>query len=135
MREILFRGKRLADGKWIYGYYFEQDMADGMRSYIRTLQADRFGTDFAVDPATVGQYTGLQDKNGNKIFEGDIVKCNNKVEEYIGLVDWDTCNPSMCIRYKSISGFSRVEYDFIKCGNMTIEILGNVHDNPDTQTD
>lgn len=73
MREILYRAKRLADGKWIYGYYFEQDMPDGKRSYIRTLQTDRFGTDFSVDPATVGEYTGLQDKNGNKIFEGDII--------------------------------------------------------------
>lgn len=129
-REILFRGKRLADGKWIYGYYFEQDMPDGRRSYIRTTQTDRFGTDFEVDPATVGQYTGLTDKNDNKIFEGDVVKCNNKVEEYIGIVDWDMCNPSMCIRYKTKRGFDDVEYDFIIGGNMTIEVLGNIHDNP-----
>lgn len=131
MREILFRGKRLADGKWIYGYYFEQEMHDGLRSYIRTSQTDRFGSDFSVDPDTVGEYTGLQDMNGKKIFEGDIVKCNNKVEEYIGIVDWDNCNPSMCIRYKSEKGFDRVEYDFIICGNMTLELLGNRWDNPE----
>lgn len=127
--EILFRGQRLDNGEWVYGgIRIVQN-----RYYIIPEDSNPFG--FEVDPATVGQYTGLTDKNGKKIFKGDIVKCNNKVEEYIGIVDWDGCNPSMCIRYKSISGFSRVEYDFIKCGNMTIEILGNVHDNPDTQTD
>lgn len=126
-REILFRGKRLDNGEWVYGGI---RIVQG-RYYIIPEDSNPFG--FEVDPATVGQYTGLTDKNGNKIFEGDIIKCNNMVEEFVGLVDWDTCNPSMCIRYKSIRGFNRVEYDFIKCGNMTIVILGNVHDNPDTQ--
>ena len=73
MREILYRGQRLADGKWIYGYYFEQEMHDGLRSYIRTSQTDRFGSDFSVDPDTVGQYTGRMDVDDDKIFEGDVL--------------------------------------------------------------
>ena len=128
-REIIFRGKRLDNGQWVYGGI---RIVQG-RYYIIPEDSNPFG--FEVNPDTVGQFTGLKDKYGKEIFKGDIVKCNNRVEEYVGIVDWDTCNPSMCIRYKSISGFSRVEYDFIICGNMTIEILGNVHDNPDTNTD
>lgn len=106
MRDGIFRGKRLEDGKWIYGYYFEQDMPDGLRSYIRTFQADRFGTDFAVDPATVGQYTGLQDMNSNKVFEWDI--CNfkyipnpeyNNPKEYFvtAVVEWSNRNYGYCL--------------------------------------
>lgn len=131
MREILFRGQRLDTKQWEYGNY---NNVNG-KAYIFPEDAPDSYDNYQVDPATVGQYTGLQDMNGKRIFEGDIVKCNNKVEEYIGLVDWDMCNPSMCIRHKNKRGFDDVEYDFIICGNMTIEILGNVHDNPDTQTD
>lgn len=130
MREILYRSISMAKGEhWLYGHprhYAHNPHTEKWTMYDPTT---RIETD--IDEDTLGQYTGLQDMNGNKIFEGDIVKCNNKVEEYIGLVDWDACNPSMCIRFKSENGFNHVEYDFIKCGNMTIKILGNRWDNPD----
>lgn len=145
MREILYRSKRFDNGEWVYGSLVQM-LVDGriatcicpieevgkankdvpQMGILYTLNEDIF----IVDPATIGEYTGLTDKNDNKIFEGDVVKCNNKVEEYIGIVDWDMCNPSMCIRYKTKRGFDDVEYDFIIGGNMTIEVLGNIHDNP-----
>lgn len=127
-REILFRGKCIYNGEWVYG-----DLIHTLGGHPLICTKHVFGAPaevVEVDYATVGQYTGLTDKNDNKIFKGDVVKCNNKVEEYIGIVDWDMCNPSMCIRYKTKRGFDDVEYDFIICGNMTIEVLGNIHDNP-----
>ena len=70
MREILFRGKRVANGKWVKGFAFEQHSpTEKEQWYIRNYE-----TDYNVDPNTVGQYTGKEDKNGVKIFKDDIIK-------------------------------------------------------------
>lgn len=129
-RVILFRGKRLADGKWIYGYYFEQDMHDGRRSYIRTTQTDRFGTDFEVDPATVGQYTGqkaaCKDPNndclcrGQKVFGGDIL--SDQDGNVLGHVRF-TDERGWMVGVESLYDYTD-RYD-----DKEALIIGNIHDN------
>lgn len=125
MREILFRGKRTGNGEWVEGNYFieEQDIGDGIIwrdvPVIQQQYGDHFNC-FEIDPATIGQYTGLVDKNGKKIFEGDIVKQRNE----IGTIYYERnyCTFAIVLK-RNADLFQHIKY---KC-----EIIGNIHDNPE----
>ena len=68
MRDILFRGKRTDNGEWVYGFPFSYKVGFAIEG-IETWDGNRH----RIDPSTVGQYTGLTDKNGKRIFEGDLL--------------------------------------------------------------
>lgn len=77
-REILFRGKRMGDNEWAYGFYVfvPKGRFSEPEHLIQTIADDgRVGLLVNVDPTTVGQFTGLCDKNGKKVFDGDVVHC------------------------------------------------------------
>ena len=132
MREILFRGKRLDNGEWTEGYLLEQN-TPSYNAYVVPhimIEQDNRHTDILeheieeVDPATVGQYTGLTDKNGKKIFEGDIVRGTDALErglEVYGYIDHK--NGSFVIVGDVMTHYRWLDYD--------VEIIGNIHDNPE----
>ena len=132
-REVLFRGKRLDNGEWVYGSFVQIPLVSGRIAYcicpiekvgrenknvphmgiLYTLNEDIF----VVDPATVGEYTGLIDKDGNKIFEGDIIQFY-KTSAYVIFRGGEFCaidcnNTSYCIVQNCC------------------EIIGNIQDNPE----
>ncbi len=129
MREILFRGKRFNDeeNEWAYGSYVKQYECDMI--YFPTAESDGF--DYAhIIPETVGQYTGLTDKNGKKIFEGDIVKYEKyatEISNNVYVVKYDTELATFIgEKYSQIhvTSFTTFEND-----SEFIEVIGNIHDN------
>ena len=135
MREILFRGKansEIRDGEWVYGSLLaesENTFPIIARSYDN--DEDWLGIDLwdTVEPETVGQWTGLTDKNGKKIFEGDIVDCWSEGVNAQGTIQQR--RDGLWIIYPAwqkhiMWGLCPDEYS-----NTTVEVIGNVHDNPE----
>jgi uncharacterized phage protein (TIGR01671 family) len=123
-REIIFRGKRIDNGEWVEGYLSYSEQCD--RYYIGVSELMH-----PVNPETAGQYTGLKDKKGVKIFEGDLLRvCKNKngllkvefVNEYVG--GWVLTHKSTD---QHLSLGARKTND--------IEIIGNIHDNKELLED
>lgn len=116
MREIFFRGKTINNGKWIEGYLFE-NWGD---AYICLGTENGNIMKEKVNEVTVGQYTGLTDKNGKKIFEGDIVRCwgGEQCQGYHEFEEEITVND--------------MTYDAYYVGQWDgFLVIGNIHDNPE----
>lgn len=130
MREIIFRGKRLDNGEWVEGYFAKKvdPLLSGV-TYCFIIGWDgSFCWNQKVDPATVGQYTGLRDKNGKRIFEGDILEYLIDKREPHFYVVFD--NSAWCKR-DSIGTQSEL-LDFVP---HRWKVIGNIHDNPELLED
>lgn len=134
MREILFRGKRIDNGEWAYGSLIEQNNPEYHTYIVRSFLAeiDKENIDVTnldiveVDPNTVGQYNGMLDKNGTKIFGGDILDFSDRSDgDGYGVVVYDTNETEFGIVYDSIyEGLGRQYH------SRNIEVVGNIFDNP-----
>ena len=126
MREILFRGKRCDNGEWVQGFYVRADHhwhKNGIhKDWIICGAAANGGwfalhNKYAVKAETVSEFSGLTDKNGKKIFEGDIL-------------EWDLAEYGRCYRERvnwSYGLFSMRQSDWREW----CEVIGNIHDNPE----
>ena len=127
MREILFRGKRTDNGEWVEGYYYKAKYCrtdDELCDYITIPYPKEYNepsSHYIVDLDTVGQYTGLADKNGTKIFEGDIVLLKGDEEPYQVAFD------ESCFQVYG-NGICYVMDNFY---DHDIEVIGNIYDNPE----
>lgn len=135
MREIIFRGKRLNDGEWIEGSLCTTIPSDENFYTISYFDFEGYYIEEKVIPSTIGQYTGLTDKNGTEIFEGDIIKYKNTdgikfngvALTVIGKVVYNEKNASFAVSGKDEIGAKHYDYFPIK----NIEVIGNIHDNPE----
>lgn len=129
MREYWFRGKRVDNEEWAYGYYgvlgkdtdIERTVMMEATLDAHSVNDNFYFTDIEVIKNTVGQYTGREDVCSNHIFENDIVKINE--DEFIGYVKWDNEESMYVITC------SDAEVDLGNCHNYELEVIGNVFDN------
>lgn len=125
MREILFRGKRTINGDWVYGDFVHVNERKSLRDSIFVYDSETQSfNDYEINPSTLGQYTGLTDKNGKRIFEGDIIKRFWLGAEILYCVRYDGENAHFICKALNKIGFTTFDGD----GEM-FEVIGNIHDN------
>ena len=127
-REILFRGKSRGSEEWIFGSHLKMQESEEeveriipYDSSLENIESSRY----KIIPETVGQYTGLTDKKGNKIFEGDIVKCSDG-ENY--QVVFEQRDNNACFGL-AISDYNT--WGFSDGVGYVLEVVGNIHDTPE----
>ena len=140
MRDIIFRGKRIDNGEWAEGYYVHAPAKNFINSsplddsIIKHWIVTSKGRMYEVIPETIGQFTGLTDKNGTKIFEGDVISIpfeedrslweENCVYYENGKVYFDNERYGWYVEFSDGGELSIWEYDEVE-----IVVIGNIHDN------
>lgn len=135
MGEILYRGKRQDNGEWVYGYYLpyhavKDTNGKDVFAQIFVEPDEKHPKGWAIVTAeTVGQYTGLKDKNGTKIFEGDILKCISRFDAKDMVVIFEAAEIHLVDfqRYKNYTECCGYRY----FGTLETEVIGNIHDTPE----
>ena len=127
MREIRFRAKKIDSDEWVYGggvWIFKQH-----ENKTALFGEDTHGHPVLhiVKPETVGQFTGLYDRQNKEIWEGDICKCFYIMsnDPFIGIIFWSNSGAQFKVKDKNESAGALLYY------NMTCEVIGNVHENPE----
>ena len=136
MREIEFRGKSKLTGKWVYGFYLKQDTYNmGSKNTKRDLlikdagvivQNSKCDSGTVIDKETIGQYTGLKDKNRKEIYEGDIVKVFTNKKWRIGKIIYEHSGFTI-----DVTNNKELEYGRTGIIESLTEVIGNIHDNPE----
>lgn len=138
MKEIKFRGKRLDNNKWYYGSYLYAELSKmdwrgdtkGNPEPVHYI-IDKHDVNIAVNPETVSQYTGLHDKNGNEIYEGDILESANKRYKERYVVGYDVM---WGFTFKQLIDLNSETSEYDLAQNMLfnkVEVAGNIYENPD----
>ena len=124
-RTIKFRGKDLIHNKWIYG-----GLAEDRNDNAVILPKNNWQKGGCVDKDTIGQFTGFYDENGERIYEGDIVKFPHVGECTRGIIVWNEKVGAWCIKLKGENSLGSTPVGEM-LSSYTIEVVGNIHDNPE----
>ena len=140
MREIKFRGQRIDNGKWVYGYlFYDFDCTDKYAPFINWKDNRYLGGigEEEIEEEGIGQYTGLKDKNGKEIYEGDIVLYEDWEMAYEGGGNDSFINKGVIEYVNENCCFNVTERQTIELedvlyeGNETLEVIGNIYENPE----
>jgi uncharacterized phage protein (TIGR01671 family) len=153
MREILFRGKRIGTsaGEWVEGFYVERgnkhwiypagnqtisrSLARELRPFHSAKSTQKIMHEvFPVDPYTVGQYTGMMDKNGKRIFEGDIVESVFSLKPYLVCFGKYTYTDEYGEEEGAAGWYNEEEGGYktaMACTDVWAIVIGNIYDNPE----
>lgn len=124
-RTIKFRGKRIDNGEWVYGDLLQPTEICDIYEIANCESID--GTRDEVTPETIGQYTGLHDKNGKEIYEGDIVGIDYLSYIVTGVVTYSTKDAMYILtNTNSIADENEPLGDY-----KNLEVIGNTYDNPE----
>ena len=146
-REIAFRGKSKSTGEWVEGYYVGDNTIIAYNEVVYDFGFIDTSPCHDCYPGSIGQFTGLYDKNGKEIYEGDILRGNeypfncNGVDNYFAEIVWayNVCGfyrlthkkPNSTVRGISHGNWEQLDEDDIK----SFEVIGNIHDNPELLKD
>lgn len=120
MNKILYRGKRIDNGKWVEGYMFH--ITDEQNPFI--MLVGYYPTIYEVTAETVSRYVGFTDKNGKKIFVGDIIEKETNWSMPIGYVKYSNKTDSLYF-----TTYNEIDCPLDKIINDTNEVIGNIYDN------
>jgi uncharacterized phage protein (TIGR01671 family) len=146
MHEILFRGQRVDTGEWVFGMLCQYHAGVSAKIAANDFGTYEQGMAYCVNPATVGQYTGLTDRNGVKIFEGDILRLSHDwgdgtTDVWLAIVEFGNPNGlySWGWQLRYLKGCSSFNKDILCWVDMEdtrawCEVVGNVHDNPECKS-
>lgn len=137
-REIIFRGKSIGTGGWLYGYLFNYGLTAPTNVPCICVCVPKSWEEvrlyYAVHPDTICQYTGLKDKNGKEIFEGDILEYIGKRKDNMNKVYRRKVvfhEGMFALLSKELQAYSALNYHGMKDGRFAWRVIGNIHDNPE----
>lgn len=136
MREILFKAKRLDNGEWVYGIPIKTHIGLFMCFEENPHYCNQYGymeidEIVLVDENTLCQYTGLTDKNGNKIWENDVVRYEDDLANMVkeDLIGWNETHAAFTRLHRSKMGLQYLYINEFIASNF--EVIGNIFDNPE----